>query len=50
MWELEHYRKATHTDQYVNFNSNHTLGVKVGVVKTLLHRVETVVLDKNDLE
>ena len=44
------YRKATHTDQYLNFESNHSLGVKLGVIKTLHHRAETVVSDEADLK
>lgn len=39
------YRKATHTDQYLNYNSNHPQEHKRGVIKTLLHRADSVVSD-----
>ena len=37
------YRKPTHTDQYLNFDSHHPLIHKLGVIRTLFHRAETVV-------
>ena len=42
------YRKSTHTDQYLNFNSNHPVDHKLGVIRTLYHRADTVVTDDLD--
>ncbi|XP_072037403.1 uncharacterized protein [Amphiura filiformis] len=44
------FRKATHTDQYLNFASHHPIHHKLGVVCTLLDRMNCVVTKKKDVE
>ena len=36
------YHKPTHTDQYLQWDSNHTLSAKCTVIGNLTHRAKTV--------
>ena len=36
------YRKPTHTDQYLQWDSHHHLSAKYSVISTLMHRAKTV--------
>ena len=42
------YRKKTHTDQYLNFASHHPKHQKLGVVRTLMHRCESITSEEGD--
>ena len=43
------YRKATHTNQYLDFHSYHLLEHKLNVVRTLMNRAGTTVTEPGDL-
>ncbi|XP_033181822.1 uncharacterized protein LOC117152842, partial [Anabas testudineus] len=40
--EIEVYRKPTHTDQYLLFDSHHPLQHKIGVIRTFNHRAQNI--------
>ena len=42
------YRKKTHTDQYLNFNSQYPLHQKLGVIRTLMDRKDNIVTEEED--
>ena len=42
------YTKKTHTDQNVNFASHHPKHEKLGVVRTLMSRCETITSEEGD--
>ncbi len=42
------YRKKTHTNQYLAFDSHHPLHQKMGVIRTLLNRCEEIVTEEED--
>ena len=44
------YRKKTHTNQFLNFQSNHHLKQKVGIVSTLMKRLEWVSKEEDQEE
>ena len=53
-WNIEEisvlvYRKPTHTDQYLHFNSHHQTGCKESVVSSLFNKAYSIITNKDDL-
>ncbi len=46
--KLHVYMKASHTDQYLHFNSHHPLHHKLGVIRTLMNRCNNIVSEEED--
>ena len=46
--KVQVYRKATHTDQYLNFSSHHPLNHKLCVIRTLYDRCDNIVTEEVD--
>ena len=44
------YRKPTHTGQYLQFQSHQPMEHKMGVIRTLTHRADTIISDPQDKE
>ena len=42
------YRKPTHTNQYLNYESHHPLHHKLGVIRTLYNRKNNIVMEEAD--
>ena len=40
------YRKANHTDQYLQLTSNHPVHQKLGIMRMLMHHAETLIKDE----
>ncbi|XP_072041173.1 uncharacterized protein [Amphiura filiformis] len=43
------YRKPTHTDHYLQFGSHHPLVHKLGVIRTLQYRADTIISDSEQV-
>ena len=48
--ELTVYRAPTHTDRYLDYNSNHPISAKLSVIHTLMQRAKQVFLHLNSLQ
>ena len=44
------YRKKTHTDKYLSFESHHPIAHKLSVMNTLFSRAEGICTTEKDLE
>ena len=42
------YRKSTHTDQYLDFQSNHHVKQKMGIIGTFRHRINELITNEED--
>ena len=42
------YRKKTHTDQYLDFTSNHHMQQKLGIIATFQNRINTLITKEED--
>ena len=40
------YRKPTHSDQYLLWSFHHAIQQKLGTVRTLMHRVNTLIANE----
>ena len=49
MLKISVFKKKTHTGQYINFNSNQPLPVKLSTIKTLTKRAKTICTNQEDL-
>ena len=46
--KIKIYRKPTHTDQYLMFDSNHHISQKLGIISTMKHRINTLITEDDD--